>query len=285
MAEFVTKIRTDKGDLPIDYNALANKPELNNMFSNPNLLINSDFRNPINQRGNTIYNETTERYGVDRWLIYNGVIEEVKSGCITLRNTLNQTAWFGQHFEFVLANNESYVITVNVGSITGNVNVCMSNMNDNHTVLRTLKSGINTFVVAPSEMIANMERLIFTFEAGAAIDLVYVKLERGTTPTPFVGRLYDDELMICRRYYRKYWTSMLFPQFYSNQYCGFVFDTPMRRDPTVKTFSILSTNDNSSIGTNVEVYAQGVYKFYVTEGYAEKAILVPMLELDAEIYH
>ena len=56
MADYITKIRTDKGDLPIDYNALANLPTI----SNPNLLINADFRNPVNQRGKTVYEEATD---------------------------------------------------------------------------------------------------------------------------------------------------------------------------------------------------------------------------------
>ena len=62
MAKLITKIRTNEGDLPIDYNALANLPTI----SNPNLLINADFRNPVNQRGKTVYEEATERYGIDR---------------------------------------------------------------------------------------------------------------------------------------------------------------------------------------------------------------------------
>lgn len=49
MPEYINKIRTASGDLPINYEALANLPTI----SNPNLLINSDFRNPINQRGST----------------------------------------------------------------------------------------------------------------------------------------------------------------------------------------------------------------------------------------
>jgi len=51
MSQLVKKIRTSAGDCQIDYNALANLPAI----GNPNLLINSDFRNPINQRGITKY--------------------------------------------------------------------------------------------------------------------------------------------------------------------------------------------------------------------------------------
>lgn len=197
MTNLVKKIRTSSGDLQIDYNALANLPTI----SNPNLLINADFRNPVNQRGQTVYEEPTERYGVDRWLIYNGVKEEVHSGFITLKNTFNQESWFGQAFEYPLNNNESYVITVDVGTIVGIVDVCISNQNDN-TVRHTLKYGINTFVVNPNEMSSKMERLIFTFGAGAAVDLGYVKLEQGITATPFVPRTYGEEFLLCKRFYQ-----------------------------------------------------------------------------------
>jgi hypothetical protein len=77
---------------------------------------------------------------------------------------------------------------------------------------------------------------------------------------------------------------MVFSQFYGSQYYGFLFDIPMRCDPQVKTFSILGVNDNSSVGASVEAYAQGVYKFHTISAYTSNAIIVPMLELDAEIY-
>ena len=54
MSQYVTKIKTSDGDLQIDYNALANLPELNTMFSNPNLLINGDCCSALHCRDDLI---------------------------------------------------------------------------------------------------------------------------------------------------------------------------------------------------------------------------------------
>ena len=54
---------------------VAEQEQLNETVSqltNPNLLINSDFRNPINQRGSTTYeisNFWKNIYTVDRWIL------------------------------------------------------------------------------------------------------------------------------------------------------------------------------------------------------------------------
>lgn len=278
MSTYIKRIRTESGDLQIDYNALANLP------SNPNLLVNSDFRAPINQRGKTSYSNESDWkycYCIDRWATIGGLNTNtvtVNSGSITITNNASDGMQFRQWFETDYDKcyyQSTYTATIKVRSISGTVKV---QMNDN-TFVGTLQSGLNVIT-------ANCAPLFFSLDIGAkcSVEIEYIKLEHGSVSTPLASRLYQEELLICRRYYRKYWTSMLFPQFYSNQYCGFLFDIPMRKDPTVKTFSILSTSNGSSIGVNVEVYAQGVYKFFTTEGYSEKAIIVPMLELDAEIY-
>lgn len=290
MANLVKKIRTSSGDLQIDYNALANLPQ--NMasedyvntktasLSNPNLLINSDFRNPVNQRGQTTYEESgTWVYSIDRWKYFNQMTVQVLTGAVKFASHGSGQSWFMQEFEKELPS-DTYTLSVKVSSVSGTCDMKFENSSGVVSEKVIDKTGVTSLTYTGS-----VNAVTFELDGnGSQLTIEWVKLEQGAIATPFVSRLFEEELLMCRRYYRKYWTAMLFPQFYSNQYCGFLFDTPMRADPTVKTFSILSTSNNSSIGSNVEVYAQGVYKFYVTAGYAEKAILVPMLELDAEIY-
>lgn len=315
MSQYITKIKTNQGDKQIDYNALANLPTpdttlsvsgqsadakavgdaLDDMsvnfsdvldgmsakFSNPNLLINSDFRNPVNQRGQTILtvddNQWTKVYFIDRWYAQHGATVELLDGCIKASaSTTTTSGYFCQVFESALPS-DTYTATINVKSVSGTANVYLKS-GDNPPGMH-LTEGINVITAT-----APLKSIEFQILPGSIVEIYWVKLEQGSIATPFISRLYEEDLLICRRYYRKYWTSMLLPQFYENQYCGFVFDTPMRGDPTVKTFSILSTSNNSSIGANVEVTAQGVYKFHTISSYTGKTILVPMLELDAEIY-
>lgn len=276
MPEYINKIRTASGDLPINYEALANLPTI----SNPNLLINSDFRNPINQRGETNYSIPAYTYTIDRWKVLSKEATlSVNDGYIKL-SSIAGPSYFIQKFESIPVN-DYVTVSINVKSVTGVINVYVGST-EKEECFSIYSAGIATYTT--SVKFTDFIQLNIEAVNDAQVELYWAKAELGSTATQFVPRLYDEELIFCRRYYRKYWTSMLFPQFYQNQYCGFMFDVPMRKDPTVKTFSILSTSNNSSIGQSVEVYAQGVYKFHVTSGYAEKAVLVPMLELDAEIY-
>lgn len=280
MPEYVTKIRTSQGDLPVDYNSLANLPELNTMLSNPNLLINSDFRNPVNQRGATTYQEASDwTYGIDRWKYFNQMTVEVLTGAVKFVSHGTGQSWFMQEFEKELPT-DNYTLSVKVSSVSGTCDMKFENSSGVQVEKVIDGTGITTLSFNGA-----VGAVSFELDGdGSQLTIEWIKLEQGAIATPFVSRSREEELLICRRYYRKYWTSMVFPQFYESQYYGFVFDAPMRVDPTVKLFSILSVNDNSSVGANVEVYAQGVYKFHTVPEYKSNAIIVPMLELDAEIY-
>jgi hypothetical protein len=55
---------------------------LGTKFSNPNLLINPDFK--VNQRGATSYEK--QGYSVDRWKIWNVTVTPSTNGGITVKN-------------------------------------------------------------------------------------------------------------------------------------------------------------------------------------------------------
>lgn len=290
MAQYVKKIRTDSGDLQIDYNALANLPALNTMFSNPNLLINSDFRNPVNQRGQTTYTEGTERYGIDRWFLYNSTREVVNSGSITVTNVGAATTWFTQKFERSLDNKLPYVITVSVKSITGSgINVSIGNQ-DATTTRGTLTTGVNTFVVQPNEITSAMEQFVITLPVGSSIELLYAKLECGTIATPFVSRLYAEELALCQRYYEKRYvlfTPMLGEAntTYYNAINGGQHFVRKRATPTATAGSFVNHN-GTDVSVTVKSYAQNADSLrsvtlnQACESYSIRA----QIEFDAEIY-
>jgi hypothetical protein len=119
----------------------------------------------------------------------------------------------------------------------------------------------------------------------ADVELYWAKVEQGSEATPFVARLYDEELIVCRRYFRSYKNAMLFPQFYENQYYGMRFDVPMRAQPVAKNFSMIgSDGSEASVGSNVQVDTEGVLKFFTIDTYKFTSVMVMSLELDAEIY-
>lgn len=203
MSDYVTKIRTDKGDLPIDYNALANLPTI----GNPNLLINSYFNNPVNQRGGTVYEGHTERvYTIDRWCLsatdYGRKIE-VCDGYIRYTNP-NETyqSFFLQQFERAYPV-DYYTITVNVKSVTGN-NVWVGNLVSSgsgeviwgNSSCFNLRPGINVFTFH-----GECAGLYFQASISSAVELYWVKLEHGKNSTQFTPNTYAEENEQCRRYY------------------------------------------------------------------------------------
>lgn len=58
-------------------------------ISNPNLLINPDFK--INQRGQNSYSSTKDNYTVDRWKLYNSTLTVNSDKTITLKNITHGT--------------------------------------------------------------------------------------------------------------------------------------------------------------------------------------------------
>jgi hypothetical protein len=201
MSQYINKLRTNQGDLQIDYRSLANLPTI----SNPNLLINSDFRNPVNQRGQTKYapSKNILHYTIDRWGTFPSVNDgsghsvTVNNGYITFANTnASMTAYLIQHLEFPLSG--TYTLSVKVKSSTKSFSL---SYRDNNTVYRvmTLNAGMNTATIKCTAL----NFLRFEISGVASVDLEWVKLEAGTIPTLFSPRIYAEELALCQRYYNK----------------------------------------------------------------------------------
>lgn len=195
-------------------------------ISNPNLLINSDFRNPINQRGLTFYDNSQRNnaYTIDRWRI-NGLEVTVNEGSITIENILSNTRNFLQPFEFSLRN-DVYTASCNVLAVSGQVRMFYGSYgNDLHV-------GVNTFTFPQ----AGMNMFIIVVDAGASVTLEWAKLEQGAIATPFVPRPIGEELALCQRYFRKYEFEMICPVVIGT-YNSYVAILPgMRVSPTVTQY-------------------------------------------------
>ena len=289
MSQYINKIRTDAGDLQINYNALANLPTI----SNPNLLINSDFRNPVNQRGQTTYIGATDKtYTIDRWC-HNTTDEgrtlQVLNGYVKYSNpnTTYQSFWL-QHFERKLEDGY-YTITVNVKSVTKDVWVgnmlgdSSSSVKWGNSSTFALKSGINTFTFYGSAI-----GLYFQASISSSVELYWVKLEYGNTPTAFVPRLYGEELALCRRYY-----SVLVPSCmiiarqrydgYSSYFAGMPYPNVMRVVPNVTYDSKVSDTGEILTGTLGMTRDEYCISYFSFVGDKDGIELTKVL-LDAEIY-
>lgn len=300
MPEYINKIRTSSGDLPVNYEALANLPTI----SNPNLLINSDFRKPINQRGQTTYksdaNNFTRVFTIDRWNMQNGCKCVVNSGSITLSgdSAANGVGIFCQVLETLPKDN--YTLQVKVKSISNGAEVSITNSSSQTVFNGALRAGLNTFTVSNTDVFF----VSINLASNAVVELEWIKLEAGTTATAFSPRIYAEEVALCKRFYQviTIYNSEVVCSLHkrdNNKYFGIMHFDAMRAVPTVTragNFYIEQYNTSGTFATmedrigSIEINAQWeAIRFGITLSTADQVNYLSVssdslvFRLDAEI--
>lgn len=157
-------------------------------WSNPNLLLNWDFRNPVNQNGRTEY--TSAGYAIDRWKLSNGKLTLSTTGAIELlvntdssynRNAFvqlldNPTNFVGKTLTFsILANDINGTVTA-----TAYENGAGSSYDGN----RISSYGLSTVTFTIPATAAPTEfRVHVLLSPGGACRPIAAKLELGTQQT------------------------------------------------------------------------------------------------------
>lgn len=282
---------TDTSLLPVHNGAGLKKGLLSQLasylgtkFSNPNLLINPDFK--INQRGATSY---TSGYTVDRWKVNAGTVKPQSNG-ITV--TLNNKGQFIQQFENTSSG--TYTATIKVTSITGD---CVLFIGSHSIQLN--KAG--TFSITENGSIAGIS--LYKSTAGTCtINVEYIKLEQGTVATPFIAPNYATELAKCQRYFMYLPSSMTGYRFNTEIYVYIENLDKMRTDGTIgitgnnddtnllfggNTLQKLKVNVSATSVNHAKKFAK-VYLDGITSPYHDTTLGIDMnstkIYVDAEIY-
>lgn len=159
-------------------------------FSNPNLLINPNFK--INIRGKNTY---TSGYSVDRWKVYNVTLNASTLVLSNSYSTYSEGGTFLQSLENKPTG--TFTITLNVASVTGTVKFGWKD-GDTYKTGATITKGVNTFTFTASSLtwvgvdIAN----------GASVQLSYMKLEEGSVATDYIEPNGSEEYVKCLWYDR-----------------------------------------------------------------------------------
>ena len=179
--------------------------------SNPNLLINGDFR--VNQRGQPSYvaQGWKDTYSVDRWALRGS------TGTITLdvaTKTLTGAGWLVQEIEdykSLIGKTLTLSMPIIQKSSKGGSHLSLrvyytdgtyTNLFDiNYGTYSGFMSHTFVFNVDETKTIRNVITLYYQ-GADAITQLDYVKLEVGSVATAFSPRPYAEELMMCQRYYQ-----------------------------------------------------------------------------------
>ena len=166
-----------------------------NQVSNPNLLINADFRNPVNQRGASSYTGAGI-YTIDRWRLTSGGTVQVVSGGLKLTSLNTVNTMFTQPFERRLSG--TYTLTIIVKEISGVISFFAYDTSLGYLKETNLKVGLNTITFTGSSInVVGIRALKVT----ANVTMEYMKLEQGSNATMQVPKLISQELFDCQRYY------------------------------------------------------------------------------------
>lgn len=248
------KIYTDfHFDIPQGVNGL------NGAGSNPNLLINGDFR--VNQRGLNIYSPNDnwkEMACVDRWLLYG-----TKTASFNVSNkVLKGQTWLLQRLEFVnklLGNFLTATIRFQNITSASNIHLAIRKVFYNNTteVIKdvqldnsNLTQTITFIIPTDGDLKTKWIDLYYYQQIDSEVQFNYIKLELGKTATAFIEKQYQEELLNCQRYYQ-----IIAGRKYARDTYNFyepynTFYTPMRINPTKTIYSL---NSQGNIGTTPNI--------------------------------
>lgn len=182
-------------------------------FSNPNLLINPDFR--INQR-NIQVATATNQFIADRWQVIvsgeigGGSISRINNG-IKIQTTNDAYVNIQQYFEDSdIESLKGKTVTFSA-NITENTNIngycyCQLWVDDTNYLITTKENGVISKTVTIPKTVKAMWLQIMEHDdsgVGGSFVVEWVKLEVGSVATLFVVPLISGELSKCQRYYQE----------------------------------------------------------------------------------
>lgn len=195
-----------------------------------NLLDNSDFRNPVNQRGMKVYSYIDQYiYTIDRWAIYSeGAVVTVEGGYISKTKTLGQII-------AGLDKNKTY--TAAVCSKEGTVSVYSG----------TITNGIGSYYDNVYCYSGEGDRTVFELPTKGFTEVQWVALYEGEytaeTLPEYRPKGYGAELAECQRYYIPLTSECVLNGYLSN-----VGDTAWLEIPTPSTMRVKPTIVNKNNG-------------------------------------
>ena len=224
-----------------------------------NLLDNSDFRNPVNQRGQESYNlPSWGGYTIDRWAV------TADGATVTLTpNGLKLTGYLYQpipEFDDRLAGK---TLTL-AAKVNGEILCCsgvVTYTGEWHRISEIGSEALQAFIAINA--VAEHESTLLWAEIGAMdATFEWIALYEGEytaeTLPEYQPKGYGVEMAECRRYFQKYKTLRLIPFVYegtSTRHYHIAFDTPMRvKYPTYDMSGLVERANWSTTGGVFNIY-------------------------------
>ena len=182
------------------FNALIN--ELQDVAGARNLLDNSNFANPVNQRGGELYHGRT--YTIDRWFAAGQIDVVVEDGYIELAcsSTASERNGFSQSFGPEKIPEPGTVLTLACEDLDGNIIVGSAEMPESGSVAIGGTTGIGFRLYSAEEG----ARVSFMIPPDTATGLRWMAVYEGAFTADSLPKYrpkdYSAELMECMRYYQ-----------------------------------------------------------------------------------
>ena len=278
---------TDTSLLPVHNGAGLKKGLLSQLanylgtkFSNPNLLINPDFK--INQRGATSYTSAVAQtikvvYSVDRWSLYGHSLTVNSDKSVTITPTTYSDGALIQNLETPV--DGDITVQVYAVGVSGTATVSVGPSDGSSTTeIGTLKNGLNTFTFSKG-----IKRLVIRVKSGT-LTLKYAKVEKGTVATSFVAPNPAEELVKCKQFYNHIYFYHVFYSGAANfDYSFSHVIQDMRTKPTVK-LAQSSSSGLSKYSASVNTNSGLTVITTATTSKVGNCNTGGIVELDAEIY-
>lgn len=285
---------TDTSLLPVHNGAGLKKGSLSQLanylgkkFSNPNLLINPDFK--INQRGNETYtkdNQGPAIYTVDRWVVWNGTLD---ANSMLLKAYDSGIGLLMQRLENKI--NGIATVSFEVSSISGTLTALARGTSGNSLgEISVTQKGIYQFTAN-----GEISDITFKISAGGSVTFAWAKLEHGSIATPFVAPNPAEELVKCLRFsryipvlyctpYRRYLSEITTSQqYFLPSDC--VFENKLRTKGTITVGGVYDTTGASMTGVkSIEYTADEIRAITLSGSVNNYIIMLKKVFIDAEVY-
>jgi hypothetical protein len=285
---------TDTSLLPVHNGAGLKKGSLSQLanylgtkFSNPNLLINPDFK--INQRGNETYtkdNQGPAIYTIDRWAVWNATLN---ANSMLLKAYDSGIGLIMQRLENKI--NGISTVSFEVSSISGTLTALARGTSGNSLgEISVTQKGIYQFTAN-----GEISDITFKISAGGSVTFAWAKLEHGSIATPFVAPNPAEELVKCLRFsryipilyctpYRRYLSEITTSQqYFLPSDC--VFENKLRTKGTITVGGVYDTTGASMTGVKSIEYSTDEIRAITLSGSVNTyIIMLKKVFIDAEIY-
>lgn len=219
----------------------------------PNLGTNTNFPNPVNQRGATSYTgDGTSPYCIDRWRISNGTTYTVGTFTLSAATYANRACGMWQ-------SNEMGAHQLSIGdditvSIYANGKLHTPTMKvidrDLYDAFTNVPAGYDCddFEIVLCTYAHDKTKYNLGIYPKKPLTVNYIKWEKGSVATPYVPKGYGAELAECQRYFKRVgnrgfrgWATNE-----TNVVCCLTLATQMRVNPTITPVGTLTAYDEVS---------------------------------------